>query len=87
MHHDNARPHSDNQTTATLRSFKWEVLQHPPYSPDLAPKRFPLVWPFKTSSFGENAFLTMMRLKEQCAPRGSNSNQKNFTPPQVSRDL
>jgi hypothetical protein len=27
----------------------------------------------------------MMRLKEQCA-RGSNSNQKNFTP-QVSRDL
>jgi len=31
------------------------------------------------------AFLTMMRLKEQCA-RGSDSNQKNFTP-QVSRDL
>jgi hypothetical protein len=49
------------------------------------PERFPLVWPFKTSSFGENAFLTMMRLKEQCAS-GSNSNHKNFTP-QVSRDL
>ena len=38
--HDNARPHSANQTTATLRSFKWEVLQHPPYSPDLAPSDF-----------------------------------------------
>jgi predicted site-specific integrase-resolvase len=35
--------------------------------------------------FRENAFLTMMRLKEQRA-RGSSSNQKNFTP-QVSRDL
>jgi len=23
--HDNDRPHSANQTTATLRSFKWEV--------------------------------------------------------------
>jgi len=31
------------------------------------------------------AFLTMMRLKQQCA-RGSDSNRKNFTP-QVSRDL
>jgi hypothetical protein len=50
--HDNARPHSANQTTVTLRSFKWEVLQHPTYSPDLAHERFPLVWTFKTLSFG-----------------------------------
>ena len=35
--HDNTRPRSANQTIATLRLFKWEVLQHPPYSPDLAP--------------------------------------------------
>jgi hypothetical protein len=46
--------------------------------PGPRPERFSLVWPFKTSSFWENAFLTMMRLKEQCAPRGSNSNQKEF---------
>ena len=26
LQHDNARPLSANQTTATLRSFKWEVL-------------------------------------------------------------
>jgi len=42
--HDNARPRSANQTTATLRSFKWEVLQHPPYSPDL---NFHLFGPLK----------------------------------------
>jgi hypothetical protein len=35
--------------------------------------------------FRGNAFLTMTRLKEQCAP-GSDSNHKNFKP-QVSRDL
>jgi len=35
--------------------------------------------------FRGNAFLTMRRLKEQCA-RGSDSNHKNLTP-QVSRDL
>jgi len=82
--HDNARPHSVNQTKATLRSLKWEVLQHPPYSPDVVPSDFHLFGPLK-HRFRENAFLTMMRLKEQCA-RGSDSNQKNFTP-QLSRDL
>jgi len=45
--HDNARPHSANQTTATLRSFKWEVLQHPPYSPHFAANDFHLFGPLK----------------------------------------
>jgi histone-lysine N-methyltransferase SETMAR len=48
-----ARPHSANQTTATLRSFKWEVLQHPPYSPDLAPSDFHLFGPLKHHLSGE----------------------------------
>ena len=51
--HDNARPHSANQTTATLRSFKWEVLQHPPYSPDLTPSDFHLFGPLKHHLSGE----------------------------------
>jgi hypothetical protein len=42
--HDNARPHTANKTNETLRNFKWEVLEHPPYSPDLAPNRCILNW-------------------------------------------
>jgi len=51
--HDNAHPHSANQTTATLRSFKWEVFQHPPYSPDLAPSEFHLFGTLKQHLLGE----------------------------------
>jgi transposase len=53
MYHDNASPHSANQTTATLRSFKWEVLQHPPYSPDLATSDFHLFGLLKRHLSGE----------------------------------
>ena len=35
--HDSARPHMANTITALLQKFKWEVLGHPPYSPDLSP--------------------------------------------------
>ena len=35
--HDNARPHSGHVTTALLEKFKWDVLDYPPYSPDLSP--------------------------------------------------
>jgi len=48
-----SRPHSANQTTATLMSFKWEVLQHPPYSPDLALSDFHLFSPLKHHLSGE----------------------------------
>ncbi|GFU72919.1 histone-lysine N-methyltransferase SETMAR [Trichonephila clavipes] len=33
--HDNARPHTAVRTREVLRKFKWDVFQHPPYSPDL----------------------------------------------------
>ena len=34
-------------------SFKWEVLQHPPYSPDLTPSDFHLFGPLKQHLSGE----------------------------------
>ena len=40
--HDNARPHSARRTTALLESFNWDVFNHPPYSPDLAPSDYHL---------------------------------------------
>jgi hypothetical protein len=40
--HDNARPYTANKTNETQRNFKWEVLEHPPYGPDLAPSPTPV---------------------------------------------
>jgi len=40
--HDNARPHSAHVTTVFLEDFKWDILDHPPYSPDLVPSDFHL---------------------------------------------
>lgn len=40
--HDNARPHSAIHTQNLIRSFGWEQIDHPPYSPDLAPSDFHL---------------------------------------------
>ncbi|PNF29904.1 hypothetical protein B7P43_G07269, partial [Cryptotermes secundus] len=38
--HDNARSHTANSVRNTLQRSGWEVLQHPPYSPDLSPCDF-----------------------------------------------
>ncbi|GBM92751.1 Mariner Mos1 transposase [Araneus ventricosus] len=38
--HDNARPHTAKAAKELLQKFKWKVLSHPPYSPDLSPCDF-----------------------------------------------
>ena len=40
--HDNARPHVAKPVKTYLKTIKWEVLPHPPYSPDIAPSDFHL---------------------------------------------
>lgn len=40
--HDNATPHTAKKTKRHLASKGWEVLPHPPYSPDVAPTDFKL---------------------------------------------
>ena len=40
--HDNARPHCAAHTQDLIASFKWEQMDHPLYSPDLAPSDFHL---------------------------------------------
>ncbi|GFW94356.1 histone-lysine N-methyltransferase SETMAR [Trichonephila clavipes] len=38
FHQDNARPHTSVETSQKLWKLGWEVLRHPPYNPDLAPR-------------------------------------------------
>lgn len=40
--HDNARPHIAKPVKTYLQTLKWEVLTHPPYSPDIAPSDYRL---------------------------------------------
>jgi histone-lysine N-methyltransferase SETMAR len=40
--HDNARPHIAKPVKETLEALRWDVLPHPPYSPDIAPSDYHL---------------------------------------------
>ncbi|UYV75172.1 hypothetical protein LAZ67_12002744 [Cordylochernes scorpioides] len=52
FHHDNARPHTARQTTALIEEFGWELVSHPPYSPDVAPNDFHLFLELKKNLGG-----------------------------------
>lgn len=40
LQHDNARPHIAKPVKTYLKTVGWEVLPHPPYSPDIAPSDY-----------------------------------------------
>ncbi|KFD59483.1 hypothetical protein M514_28338, partial [Trichuris suis] len=40
FHHDNALAHSSRTVRTVLREFRWEVIPHAPYGPDVAPSDF-----------------------------------------------
>ena len=49
----NAWPHTAARTNALIKLFNWEIFDHPPYSPDLAPNDY-------------NLFTKMVWLATQC---------------------
>jgi histone-lysine N-methyltransferase SETMAR len=51
--HDNARPHVANKIKGLLQGWRWEVIDHPPYSPDLAPSDFHLFGKLKKNLRGQ----------------------------------
>ena len=40
--HDNATPHGAINVTSLLGRYEWEILEHPPYSPNISPCDFDL---------------------------------------------
>ncbi|GBO35272.1 Histone-lysine N-methyltransferase SETMAR [Araneus ventricosus] len=55
LFHDNACPHSAAPNQELLDQFGWEIFDHPPYSPDLAPSDFHLFLKLK-EFLGVNRF-------------------------------
>jgi len=52
LHHDSACPHTVVTAIQKIENFKFEVLPHPPYSPDLALCHFYAVGPLKEALRG-----------------------------------
>ncbi|OAD54130.1 Histone-lysine N-methyltransferase SETMAR [Eufriesea mexicana] len=51
--HDNARSHTSILTRQKLQELGWEVLMHPPYSPDLVPSGYHLFLSMANNFAGE----------------------------------
>ncbi|GFT37077.1 mariner Mos1 transposase [Trichonephila clavipes] len=40
LHQDNVRPHVSTMTICTLYKLQWDLIQDPPYSPDMTPSDY-----------------------------------------------
>jgi transposase len=61
--HDNARPHIAARTRALLEHFNWELFDHSPYSPDLAPCDY-LLFTYMKNWLGSQFFNNTEELME-----------------------
>lgn len=61
--HDNARPHVANKTRDLLKALNWQVLPHPPYSPDIAPSDYHLFLHLKNELKGKKFRTTELMIE------------------------
>lgn len=62
FHQDNARPHVSSLSLKKIKDLGWELLEHPPYSPDLAPSDYHL-FRAMTNYFGKKKFNSSKEVK------------------------
>jgi len=60
--HDNARPYVAKVVKKYLETLKWDILPHPPYSPDIAPSDY---WLFRRNKSSVHFF----RRNRKLAPK------------------
>jgi histone-lysine N-methyltransferase SETMAR len=60
---DNARPHTAARTRALPEHVNWELFDHPPYSPDLAPNDYRL-FTYLKNLLGSQRFNNNVELME-----------------------
>ncbi|KAG6799541.1 Ammar1 transposase [Apis mellifera caucasica] len=77
FHRDNARPHTCLVTRQKLLELGWDVLPHPPYSPDLAPSDYFLFRSLQNSLNGKN-FNNDDDIKSYLIQFFANKNQKFY---------
>ncbi|GFY24762.1 uncharacterized protein TNCV_1018081 [Trichonephila clavipes] len=63
--HENARSHAAQAVTDLFDRWNWEVLCHPPYSPDLSPCDFDLIPKMKGIHFVAFASNLFQRFLQQ----------------------
>ncbi|GFU27077.1 mariner Mos1 transposase [Trichonephila clavipes] len=64
FHHDNARPHTAMVIQQKLNALGWEVLGHPPYSPDIAPSDYYLFRSLQNYLTRKNSSLLKVFLRQ-----------------------
>ena len=77
FYHNNARPHTSLVTRQKLLELGWDVLPHPPYSPDLAPSDYFLFRFLQNSLNGKN-FNNDDDIKSYLIQFFANKNQKFY---------
>lgn len=61
LHQGNARPHTVN---VTIDRFGWDIVTHPPYGPDIAPRNYHF-FPEMNKHLGGTCFVIEQKLKEE----------------------